>query len=167
MGKLKAVYVVVGFIAGIVYILSCSGGGGSGGVAESIANTVINAIDVVYDNTTSKLSSTNVQAAIDELNDLIQTLQGDHSFQKKIVGTWNFKRVYTDTTVQLTINADGTYSSADGFDGGGCTAGGYTLVSDLLALQCSGDNNRTYKIVIDSNGLLYLAYTGNQLFKQQ
>ncbi len=167
MGKLKVVYVAAGFIAGIVYILSCSGGGGNGGVAESIANTVINAIDVVYDNTASKLSATNVQAAIDELNDLIQTLQGDHSFQKKIVGTWNFKRVYTDTTTQLTINADGTYSSPDGFDGGGCTGGGYTLVSDLLALQCSGDNNRTYKIAIDGNGLLYLAYTGNQLFKQQ
>ena len=54
--------VAVGFMAGIVWVAACGGGG-----TASIADTIAAAIDVSYDNDDSGLTAETVQAAIDEL----------------------------------------------------------------------------------------------------
>lgn len=64
MKKFKTVLTIqIGFIAGILFAVSCGNDGGF----NSIAQNVLSALGVTYDNTTSGLSATNVQDAIDEI----------------------------------------------------------------------------------------------------
>ena len=65
--------VAVGFMAGIVWVAACGGSAGSN-ITESIADALMAAIDVSYDNAESGLTSSNVQAAIDELKASIDGL---------------------------------------------------------------------------------------------
>ena len=53
-----------GFIAGIIFLFGC----GKTEVAQSFAQSVIKAIDVVFDNQGTNLTSTNVQYALNEIN---------------------------------------------------------------------------------------------------
>ena len=108
MKRIRYLYLVAGFIAGIVYVTAC--GGASNGIAASIGN----AIDVLYTNTTSALSATNVQAAIDELLNRIKVLEASGTKTTDLIGTW-VGEVYSNGTdepenVAITFNEDGTYS---------------------------------------------------------
>ncbi len=53
-----------GFISGIVLLAGC----GTTDVAQSFAQGIINAIDVVFDNQGTNLTSTNIQDALNEIN---------------------------------------------------------------------------------------------------
>ena len=55
-------WLCVGFFLGIAFVGACSSGG------TAIAQAIIEALDVVYDNSASGLQATNVQAAIDEVH---------------------------------------------------------------------------------------------------
>ena len=61
MKQNKLVLLMAGFLAGMMYVVAC------GTTGQSIAAAIGNAIDVVYDNTTSGLTATTVQGAIDEI----------------------------------------------------------------------------------------------------
>lgn len=57
----KLTFISVGFLAGVIWIAACGGG------SASIAETIATALEVSYDNATSGLTATTVQAALDEL----------------------------------------------------------------------------------------------------
>ncbi|MHB8481567.1 MAG: hypothetical protein ACYDBV_02335 [Nitrospiria bacterium] len=60
----KTILFLSGFICGIAFLIGC----GKTEVAQSFAQSVINAIDVVFDNKGTNLNSTNVQNALNEIN---------------------------------------------------------------------------------------------------
>lgn len=110
MRKTKLNYLVLGFIAGIAYLVACGGG------ASSIADIIGKAIDVSYNNTSSGLSAENVQDAIDEI--LLS--------EAAITGTWqgtlysqgkadykpedfdSYRQATSD--VEFSFEADGSFS---------------------------------------------------------
>lgn len=57
----KLTFISAGFLAGVIWIAACGGG------SASIAETIATALEVSYDNATSGLTATTVQAALDEL----------------------------------------------------------------------------------------------------
>ncbi len=106
----KIFYVVLGFVAGVGYIVACSSGQ-LAGVGASLAAAIGNAVDVVFDNTKSGLTSTNVQDALDEI-----TAQHGDRLAALLVGTWAGNEYgmtgygSRKTPMTLTFNADGTFS---------------------------------------------------------
>ncbi|MBI3351809.1 MAG: hypothetical protein HY036_04445 [Nitrospirae bacterium] len=60
----KVTLFLCGFISGIVFLAGC----GKTDVAQSFAQAVIKAIDVVFDNRGTHLASTNVQDVLNEIN---------------------------------------------------------------------------------------------------
>lgn len=116
MGKLKSkvLYLMIGVLVGISYVVACGGSSSSG--AASIGN----AIDVVYDNVVSKLSGTNVQTAIDELAYKNPTAVTSDM----LVGTWtgvqysyrslqtSLANIEVENTFTVTFNEDGSYVCA-------------------------------------------------------
>lgn len=74
---------------------------------EALTHAVINAADVVYDNTASGMTASNVQGAIDELDNRIDNAV-TYDITEKVVGHWqNGKPLY-----EKTINWEGTIASA-------------------------------------------------------
>ena len=72
MGKMHFWCVLsFGMFFGSLLTIGCGGGGG----APAIAQTVVNAIDVAFDNSTNGMTSTEVQTAIEELNAKIALLE--------------------------------------------------------------------------------------------
>lgn len=70
---------------------------------EALTHKVINADDVVYDNASSVMTATNVQDAIDELDNRIDNAV-TYDLTEKVIGRWqNGKPLY-----EKTINWDGT-----------------------------------------------------------
>lgn len=59
-----------GFFLGVIFTIGCDGGSGS-----AIAESVTRAIDVVFDNSTNGMDSTEVQSAIEELQTRIDELE--------------------------------------------------------------------------------------------
>lgn len=102
MRKTGIFYLAIGFVIGVIWV-SCNGAQ----IANTVASAITNAVDVVYDNTTSSLTAINVQAAIDELKSLLER----KNLSSQLVGTWN-GTVDEDPmkTMTLTLNADTTYS---------------------------------------------------------
>jgi hypothetical protein len=106
------IYLEVGFVAGIFYLVAC--GGSSSGIASAIGN----AIDVLFDNTASKMVATNAQAAIDELAYKNPT----SVTPDMLVGTWtglqygvrstqaDISTLEVSNTFTITFNVDGTYT---------------------------------------------------------
>lgn len=110
MKKTNLSYLVLGFIAGIAYLVACGGG------TSSIADIIGRAIDISYSNTSSGLSAENVQDAIDEI--LLST--------DAIAGTWqgilysqgkadykpedfeSYRQATSD--VEFSFDADGSFS---------------------------------------------------------
>lgn len=111
--KLHFLYILSGFILGASYIVACGSG------SNSLAQPVENAIEVAFDNSNSKLNATNLQAAIDELNEKVDALETGGVLplkQSDLVGTWKGETIFLNpqgkrfSNISLTINANGTYS---------------------------------------------------------
>ena len=74
---------------------------------EALTHKIINADDVVYDNTSSAMTATNVQDAIDELDNRIDNAV-TYDLTEKVIGHWqNGKPLY-----EKTINWDGTIAGS-------------------------------------------------------
>src|SRR3989338_1060145 len=113
--KSKFTYIFTGFIAGIVYIIACSGGSGAGGVATSIAASIGNAVDVLFDNKNSGLTATNTQAAIDEVMDKLSAKNLRQNLIGTLVGTeYGSSGLASSSAYELpatlTFNEDGTFA---------------------------------------------------------
>lgn len=113
MKKIKAFYLVLGFVGGIAYLVAC------GGSNSSIAETLGNAADVVYDNLTSALSATNMQTAVDEVVDRIKALESNSSSvtTSAITGTWSGIEYYNKTAIEnasMVFGANGAFSCSGG-----------------------------------------------------
>lgn len=118
MRKNISIYLIIGFLTGITYT-AC---GGAGGIANTIAETLGAASDVSYSNTSSNLTSTSVQEALDELANLVNndsnsenTALFDEDLEEALVGVWNGSVVSDNGNsdaedLALTLNEDGTYS---------------------------------------------------------
>jgi|APSaa5957512535_1039671.scaffolds.fasta_scaffold66749_1 hypothetical protein len=111
----KYIFLLIGFISGSLYMIACSGSGQTG-IQSSIAATLGNAIDVIFDNSESGLSSSNLQDAIEELNTKIVTLekqfQPGSELAAIITGTWSgtYSNEGNSTDISLTLNSDGSLS---------------------------------------------------------
>jgi hypothetical protein len=92
-----------------VSTLACSGCSSSS--ADSVdSGTKVLASNVVIDNSKTKLSSTTLQSAIEELAPLTLSASG-------LTGTWdvtNYPNSTTDSTGKVTFKSDGTYSVTSG-----------------------------------------------------
>jgi len=112
MKKMKFNFFVIGFLVGVVYVAAC------GDVGQSIADAIGDAVDVMFDNSSSGLAATDMQSAVDELDGRVDNLEGT-SLGTLLVGTWTgsefCNRCGTSssgetTGLSFTFNADGTYS---------------------------------------------------------
>lgn len=73
--RVKTVALVLsGFFGGIAFVISCSNGGGG---SSASGQSVIDAINVAFDNLTSGLSATDVQEAIDEVDGRLDAVEAD------------------------------------------------------------------------------------------
>lgn len=115
MQKLRVQYLTVGFVAGMVYVAAC------GGVVNSIAETIGDAVDLVFDNSTSGMTAENAQDAIDELDERADELDGRADYLEGInlstllTGTWAGVEYCTQcetngSEITITFNADETFS---------------------------------------------------------
>lgn len=140
MKRSALVYVMAGFLTGVIYISAC--GGGSNSVAASIGN----AIDVIFNNTSSGLSATNAQAAIDELatkvNDLEKGNKIGADLASDLVGAWTgtYCNGADCQDISITLNSDGSLScNAGGGDafGGTCDdpAASWSVLTRVLKLS--------------------------------
>ena len=156
----KMLYLMLGFVAGISYLVACGGG------TSSIADTIVNAIDVVYSNTTSGLSATNAQAAIDEL----ATNQSDIITTTTLVGTWSLVMAYDSTNTVagvITFNGDGTYTTEQISDPAldFCTSGRYVLADSLLTLEKPCEPTQVNSLPAGiANGSLYFSKGGTRTY---
>lgn len=131
-------FLIIGFLAGIVYVSACGGG------TSTIAATIGDAVDVLFDNVSSGLQATNVQAAIDEVDGRIDALETGN-FSTLLVGTWTGsemdENVTWSTEGTLTLNSNGTYSC-------------YNFLSRFTAAVCAAPVSWETK-----NKILKLTYT--------
>lgn len=181
-------YIVCGFLAGIIYV-SC---GGAAGVTGAVADTLGNAIDVIFANEDSGLSSTTVQGALDELDGKIDTIETSNSNLTKtgddlatlLVGTWTGSEYYcgssgdsgTGNSVTVTFNADSSCSCSPD-EGQSCLlcGGGLTTWSALhrsLLFENSDGSSSRIAIVqyVDSSKLEFVdvqCYTPYVLTKSE
>ena len=108
MRKLKLWYITLGFIAAVAYLVACGSG------SNSIADIIGKALDISYDNSTSGLSATNVQDAIDE----VSVSYNQVLIESDLVGDWHgliYQDQDSDKELTLTLVSDGTFS-CDGFN---------------------------------------------------
>src|SRR3989338_6420560 len=82
MKKTKINFLMIGFLAGIAYVAAC------GTTAQSLADTIGNAIDLAFSNITSGLTAENAQDAIDEVEGRVDALEGS-TLSTLLVGTWS------------------------------------------------------------------------------
>ncbi len=149
MKKSKMMYLTIGFIAGVTYLVAC------GSSTSSIAETIGNAIDVVYDNETSGLAATNVQTAIDEVSTSLNnlSLSTGKLTSQLLVGNWSGTGYNPEeTTANLYLNADGTYSCSGQFsiltdDNPACLqALSWDVVANSIRLKYGTEESPTYRI---------------------
>ena len=150
---------VVSFLAGIVFVIACDTS-----VSKSVADSVVAALSVTYDNAKSALKSTNVQDAIDEI-----VADGKSvSYVKALTaadldGTWNFTKPFDDTKTgygSITFNsAAGTYSASP-TSGSNilvlCASGGRVIVAgDKVLLEDFCTVQVSVLSIIESNDVTY------------
>lgn len=134
MKKPRSLYLACGFIAGVAYITAC------GSTSTSLAEALGNAIDVLFDNTTSELSATTVQDAIDEIDATVDLLSGK-GLSTSLVGTWT-GTAYDDENdfedIVLTLAGDGTYECSGSVTASGSTFTNPTVLHDSHTI-CDGE----------------------------
>ena len=152
-------FLIIGFLAGIAYISACGGG------TNTIAAMIGDAVDVSYNNATSGMSATNVQAAIDEAaaNQTLVTTE-------LLVGNWTgsfYSNDDSDGSVEysLTFNADGTYScSASEINLCAYSGGTYQIFGNNVILFCyNGNNYRAATVVYFRSTQMNFIYNGDDL----
>lgn len=102
MKKTPFLYVTFGFIVGIFYIAACGGAG----------SAIADAVDQLFDNSPSGLTAENVQAAIDEVEARVDTLEGQN-LSTLLVGLWSGSEYSENGTIEslsITFAGDGTYT---------------------------------------------------------
>ncbi|MDO8526898.1 MAG: hypothetical protein Q7T03_04325 [Deltaproteobacteria bacterium] len=125
----KLLLIVTGFVAGIAFISACGSGSGNGvGPLASIAATIGNAVDVVFSNGKSKLTATNVQDALDEVDGRVDTLEaknGIADLSTTLIGTWTGKTYIGKGifSTHITFKSDKTFTC-----GGNITADPNSIV---------------------------------------
>lgn len=110
MKQTKLLFLMAGFLVGVCYVITCGGG------AQSIADAVTDAVDVLFDNSSSGLTATNVQSAIDEVESRINSLESANDFSSLLAGSWTGSESDEDATttgISLILNSSGTYSCSD------------------------------------------------------
>lgn len=121
--KSRSLYLIMGFVTGVVYVAACGGGSSLSDVASAAAETLGNAVDVIFSNTDSGLTATTAQGAIDEIDgrvDALEELNADPSdLTARLVGSWTGTGYYSNRCtladcssddVTLTFNSDGSFS---------------------------------------------------------
>lgn len=100
---------LAGILTGIMYVAACGGGNEPLEVTKSLAQAVTNATDVFFNNSTSKLSATTVQVAIDEVEARVDTLETYHpKIADAIRGTWNCDNPSFGNSGSASFNEDKT-----------------------------------------------------------
>jgi len=113
----KIAVFVAGAVFGIGFIIACSGKSGGIGSSSSLAASIGSALDVLFNNSPSGLTATNVQGALDEIDSRTDILEAK-DLKSLLVGSWAGQQrparasgFGNDTdAVTLTLNADGTYA---------------------------------------------------------
>lgn len=149
----KYVFLMMGFVVGILYVAACGTD-----VPSSLADAVVHAIDVVFDNAASGLTATNVQAAIEEVGGRVDTLEGNTPTASSLVGTWTFATPFEATAQpgSLTISADGTYTATTGFaldTVSFCSSGRFILAGGLLLFENSSCTTESGQVAAFSAGM--------------
>ncbi len=148
MKMTRLIYLMSGFVAGVVYVAAC------GGTSNSVASTIGNAVDVAYDNVASALSATNVQDAIDEVVARITALETCDDISAKVVGVWSGK-IYgisaDHSATSITIDADGTYTCDQSKNCVGNNEGTWTVGGNTLFVQGFTDDAYLVNYVDDQN----------------
>lgn len=121
--KGKSCYLGIGFIAGIIYVAACGGGSSISEVATAAAETIGNAVDVIFSNTDSGLTATTAQGAIDEIDGRVDALEESNiessDLATRLAGTWTGTGYYSNRCaladcssddITLTLNAEGSFS---------------------------------------------------------
>lgn len=106
----KLTFILIGFITGAIYMVACGGGSGSSGITNSIAASIGNAIDVIFDNSESDMEATNVQAALEELSASIAQLTSQNnsvpSTESLISGNWGGSRYHNESCTRAKCKVD-------------------------------------------------------------
>lgn len=129
-------WLCVGFFLGIAFVGACSSGG------TAIAQAIIEALDVVYDNSASGLQATNVQAAIDEVHGNQTALGGTVTVLDAEVG--DLANLTTTTQASLVAAINEVAAAA----GGGGGAGG--MIHTGQPFMSAGAD--TFSIGVDGGG---------------
>ncbi|MBF0107509.1 MAG: hypothetical protein HQM16_19550 [Deltaproteobacteria bacterium] len=108
MKKIKIIsWIFVGVCIGVVW--AC-GSSTVSDIGTAVAEALGTALEVTYDNSSSGLSATTVQGAIDEIyNNIDEDVVSEST---ALVGTWSGTRFFVLDTldIDITFNADGTWS---------------------------------------------------------
>ena len=159
----KYLFLVVGFLTGIVYVAAC-GTSVPDSVADAVA-TVVHAVDVIFDNTTTQIGATTVQGAIDEVEGRVNSLESSNVTASSLAGTWSFASIYDATETvsgSLTFNTDGTYSATSGFKINSltdfCSSGRYTVAGSIIVFETNCDSSSPENSVVTG------AFSGSSLY---
>ena len=123
---------ILGFIFGGIIL----------GVSGVCAATILSSKDVTYDNTSSKLNSTNMQDAIDELYDMAATHCPDGYRCEEIKLCQRATTLHTETCSQTSkYCADDGYASGDTITYGSLGTSGTLASGDAFDCDVNGDGN--------------------------
>lgn len=161
----QSIYLLCGFLAGIVYV-SC---GGAAGVPNAVADAIGSALDVTFANEDSGLTGTTVQAAIDELDGKVDTLETNHGtdISSLLEGTWTGTVYFNDnctlaecsaTDVSLTLSSDNSYTcsgtslsnnnrSLSGSNTVCSSASSWEVLTRSLLLHYNNGSNDVFKVL--------------------
>ncbi|MBF0107508.1 MAG: hypothetical protein HQM16_19545 [Deltaproteobacteria bacterium] len=137
MKKIKTIsWIFVGVCIGVVW--AC-GSSTVSDIGHAVAEALGTALEVTYDNSSSGLSATTVQAAVDEVNSTLNyaTAHGD-DFKALLVGTWTGTH-YSDTptgfdNISMTLGSDGSFDCDNG-------------EGDVFYVACDDSSNATWDVL--------------------
>ena len=139
---------MIGFIAGASYVVACGGSGASSTLAAILGA----AADVTYGNTSSGLTATDTQAAIDEVETRVDALEAPISDTETLLaGSWSGDTYYSNecsaancsvSDTALTLNTNGSYT---------CSGTGISGYSSMLSSSHSFCTNPgSWEVLIQS-----------------
>ena len=161
----------VGCVLAVSFLAACGSGGGMGGIVE-----VLNAIDVLFDNSASGLAAENVQAAIDEtattvgtfqtnltaVEDDVTTLQGDINNLQNADSTLSGRVTTLEDNYNALTAADSAYSNTtSGLTATDVQAAIDEIAPALTAAGTSYDNTTSGLTATDTKAALDELATGD------
>ena len=169
MKKIKNLtFIISGFIAGIVFIVSC--GGSIKGIAEETLNIVAEALEISFDNTGTSLDSTTTQDAIEEMASVIPFVRDANG--KKVASFIGFSDIDDFRVIDLKTKAPVRVNPATGSILGGqgqivytssdCTGTPYFPLGDSSYTYVTGNNSegtsikiKAIKVPVFADGKIY------------